>query len=78
MTGAQPREQRVDVGERGRDLRFRIVGRADRHDLDPFAVVGCEPPEVWRWHDAGRTDMTVETVVRSYDDLLADALERID
>jgi len=45
--------------------------------FDVVAVVGCEPPEVWRWHDAGRTDMTVETIVKSYDDLLADAVERI-
>ena len=46
--------------------------------FDIVAVVGCEPPEVWRWHDAGRADMTVETVMQSYEDLLADALERID
>jgi Phosphotransferase enzyme family len=40
-------------------------------------VVGIERPETWRGHDAGRTDMTIDALVRSLDDFLAAALDRL-
>jgi aminoglycoside phosphotransferase (APT) family kinase protein len=45
--------------------------------FDLVDVVGAETPEVWRWHDAGRTDLTLDLVIRTYDALLAAAVDRL-
>jgi aminoglycoside phosphotransferase (APT) family kinase protein len=51
---------------------------ADRAWFDIVDTVGAGDPEVWRWHDAGRADITVDTVVRTRDDLLAAAVAQLD
>jgi hypothetical protein len=50
---------------------------ADLAWFDIVDTVGAEAPEVWRWHDAGRVDITVDTIVRTRDDLLAAAVARL-
>ncbi len=44
--------------------------------FDIVDTVGAGAPEVWRWHDAGRADIDVDTIMRTCDDLIADAVER--
>jgi aminoglycoside phosphotransferase (APT) family kinase protein len=44
--------------------------------FDIVDAVGTTPPETWRWHDAGRTDITIDGLIRSLDDFLAAAVER--
>jgi aminoglycoside phosphotransferase (APT) family kinase protein len=44
--------------------------------FDVVDAVGMEPPETWRWHDAGRTDITIDGLARSLDDFLAAAVDR--
>jgi Phosphotransferase enzyme family len=45
--------------------------------FDLVDVVGCGPVEAWRWRDAGRTDITQDTLVQSLDDFLTAAVERL-
>ena len=44
--------------------------------FDVVDAVGTTPPETWRWHDAGRIDITIDGLVRSLDDFLAAAVDR--
>jgi hypothetical protein len=54
--------------------RLRNAWSAAMHAVD---VVGIERPETWRGHDAGRTDITIDALVRSLDDFLVAALDRL-
>ena len=45
--------------------------------FDLVDAVGWGPLEAWRWRDAGRTDITQDTLVQSFDDFLAAAVERL-
>jgi aminoglycoside phosphotransferase (APT) family kinase protein len=49
------------------------------HDIADTVSMGEEgaPPEAWRWHDAGRTDITAERIVSVHDEILAAAVNRI-
>jgi aminoglycoside phosphotransferase (APT) family kinase protein len=52
----------------------------DLATYDIAAVVGAAadgPPEVWRWHDAGRIDVTDAHLQRAHDELLARAISGI-
>jgi aminoglycoside phosphotransferase (APT) family kinase protein len=44
--------------------------------FDVVDAVGTTPPETWRWHDAGRTDITIDSLIRALDDFLAAAVDR--
>jgi aminoglycoside phosphotransferase (APT) family kinase protein len=44
--------------------------------FDVVDAVGTTPPETWRWHDAGRTDITIDGLARSLDVFLAAAVDR--
>jgi hypothetical protein len=50
---------------------------ADLAWFDIADTVGMEAPETWRWHDAGRPDVTVETIVRTRDSMLASAVAHL-
>ena len=45
--------------------------------FDLVDVVGWGTPEAWRWQDAGRTDITTETVTTAFEDFLAAAVDRL-
>ncbi|MDQ1475444.1 MAG: hypothetical protein QOE62_673 [Actinomycetota bacterium] len=46
--------------------------------FDVVDVVGWGELETWRWSEAGRPDISDDTVIRSTDDFLAAAVARID
>jgi aminoglycoside phosphotransferase (APT) family kinase protein len=47
------------------------------HDIvDAVSTAGEHEPDTWRWHDAGRADITAEGVVASRDEHLANAVNR--
>ncbi len=58
------------------DFARRYGPVADLAWFDIVDTVGAGPPDVWRWRDAGRADITVDTVVRTRDNLLAAAVEQ--
>ena len=45
--------------------------------FDVVDVAGWGPLDAWRWHDAGRTDITEEKMIRSFDAFVAAAVERL-
>ena len=45
--------------------------------FDIVDVAGWGPLDTWRWHDAGRVDLTEESVAGAFDDFLGAAVERI-
>lgn len=49
------------------------------HDIADTVSMGDEgvPSAAWRWHDAGRTDITPDRIVAVRDAILAEAIERI-
>jgi aminoglycoside phosphotransferase (APT) family kinase protein len=50
---------------------------ADLAWFDIACVAGWSALETWRWHDAGRTDITDEVEARAKDEFLAAAVDRI-
>jgi hypothetical protein len=46
--------------------------------FDVVDVVGWGELETWRWSEAGRPDISDDTVIRTTDDFLAAAVARID
>ncbi|MDZ4828266.1 MAG: hypothetical protein SGJ13_17645 [Actinomycetota bacterium] len=40
--------------------------------------MGNPGSEVWRWHDAGRGDLTAALIIERIDPFVADAVERFD
>ncbi len=44
--------------------------------FDVVDVAGWRTLDTWRWHDAGRSDITDETIIRAFDGFLAGAVER--
>jgi hypothetical protein len=46
------------------------------YDIVNVVSVGEHKPDVWRWHDAGRTDITAVGVIAAQDEHLADAVNR--
>ncbi len=63
----------LDVAD---DFAARFGPVADLAWFDIVDTVGAGTPEVWRWHDAGRSDITVDAIVRTSDDLIAAAVAR--
>ena len=49
------------------------------HDIADTVSMGDggAAPEAWRWHDAGRTDITAERIISVHDEILAAAINRI-
>jgi aminoglycoside phosphotransferase (APT) family kinase protein len=45
--------------------------------FDIVDVVGFDPIEAWRWQDAGRLDITTESIGAAFDDFLAAAVEQL-
>jgi hypothetical protein len=45
--------------------------------FDLVDVVGFGTLDAWRWHDAGRPDITLETLTQAFDDFLAAAVDRL-
>jgi aminoglycoside phosphotransferase (APT) family kinase protein len=45
--------------------------------FDLVDVVGFGTLDAWRWHDAGRPDITLETLRQAFDDFLAAAVDRL-
>jgi aminoglycoside phosphotransferase (APT) family kinase protein len=45
--------------------------------FDIADVAGFGELDAWRWHEAGRTDITDESVARAFDRFVVDAVERI-
>ena len=45
--------------------------------FDLVDVLGWGLLEAWRWRDAGRTDITHETLVQTFDDFLTAAVDRL-
>jgi aminoglycoside phosphotransferase (APT) family kinase protein len=50
---------------------------ADLAWFDVVDVVGFEPIDAWRWHDAGRPDITFESITAALDDFLAAAVVQL-
>ncbi len=44
--------------------------------FDVVDVAGWRTLDPWRWHDAGRSDITDEAIIHAFDDFLAAAVER--
>jgi aminoglycoside phosphotransferase (APT) family kinase protein len=59
--------------------RYGDVDDLPWHDIADTVSMGEEgaAPEAWRWHDAGRTDITTEEIIAVHDKILADAVNRI-
>ena len=58
--------------------RYGAVGDLAWHDI--AVVVGAAaygPLDVWRWHDAGRVDVTTAGVIDAHSELLARAISRL-
>jgi hypothetical protein len=64
----------VDVAD---EFALRYGPLDDLAWFDVVDTVGCEAPEVWRWHDAGRTDITPDALVAATDEFLARAVDRV-
>ena len=47
-------------------------------DLADVVSLGESPPEVWRFHDAGRTDLTVQSMIDASDAFVVQGVERYD
>jgi aminoglycoside phosphotransferase (APT) family kinase protein len=59
--------------------RYGEVADLAWHDVaDAVSVGGEHPPAVWRWHDAGRTDLTQDGILATIDAFLARAVSRVD
>jgi len=50
---------------------------ADLEWFDVVDVVGWSTLDAWRWHDAGRTDITDDSLARTADEFLAAAVDRM-
>lgn len=65
----------------GRDVADEFVHRyGPVDDLAWFEVVnaaGWSDLAEWRWHDAGRTDLTEDTLAQSFDTFIATAVDRL-
>lgn len=49
------------------------------HDVaDAISIDSSELPEAWRWHDAGRPDITPDRIIDTFDDFVIDALNRLE
>ncbi len=59
--------------------RYGNVDDLAWHDIADTVSMGEEgaPPETWRWHDAGRADITTEKMIDVRDEILAQAVNRI-
>jgi aminoglycoside phosphotransferase (APT) family kinase protein len=58
--------------------RYGPVDDLPWHDIaDAVSTGDGDPPEVWRWHDAGRTDITSAHIIVARDEFLARALSRL-
>ncbi len=64
----------LDVAE---DFARRYGPLDDLAWFDLVDIVGWGPLDVWRWHDAGRTDITGAGLARASDAFLARAVERL-
>jgi aminoglycoside phosphotransferase (APT) family kinase protein len=64
----------------GRDVADDFARRygpvADLAWFDVVDVVGWGPLDAWRWHDAGRRDITDDALAHAADEFLAAAVER--
>jgi aminoglycoside phosphotransferase (APT) family kinase protein len=56
-------------------LRYGPV--ADLAWFDIVDVVGFDRIDAWRWHDAGRPDITFESITAAFDDFLAAAVAQL-
>jgi aminoglycoside phosphotransferase (APT) family kinase protein len=57
--------------------RYGALADLAWHDIADVVSTGEEVPEAWRWHDAGRSDVTVEHIIDARDEFLAQALTRL-
>jgi aminoglycoside phosphotransferase (APT) family kinase protein len=59
--------------------RYGEVDDLAWHDIADSVSMGAEDaaPEAWRWHDAGRTDITTEKIIAVHDEILVAAVNRI-
>jgi aminoglycoside phosphotransferase (APT) family kinase protein len=59
--------------------RYGEVDDLAWHDIADTVSMGEEDaaPEAWRWHDAGRTDITTEKIIAVHDEILVAAVNRI-
>ena len=59
--------------------RYGEVDDLAWHDIVDTVSLGDEAaaPDAWRWHDAGRPDITTERIIAVHDEILAEALERL-
>jgi aminoglycoside phosphotransferase (APT) family kinase protein len=64
----------IDVAD---DFARRYGPVTDLAWFDLVDVVGWGPLDAWRWHDAGRDDITDESLARASDDFVAAAVARL-
>jgi aminoglycoside phosphotransferase (APT) family kinase protein len=59
--------------------RYGPVDDLAWHDIVDTLSMGDEnaPPEDWRWHDAGRTDITAAQIIAIHDEILTNAVSEI-
>jgi len=57
--------------------RYGPVPELATFDLLEAVTCGLEPHDVWRWHDAGRTDLTFEIMAARVDEYVAAAASQL-
>lgn len=57
--------------------RYGDVDALAWFDVSDAVGMADRPPSVWRFHDAGRTDLTTEALIDALDAFVADTVERV-
>jgi Ser/Thr protein kinase RdoA (MazF antagonist) len=57
--------------------RYGRVADLAWFDLVDAVSMAADDLDVWRWHDAGRPDLTAELIARSHEEFLTEALRRL-
>jgi aminoglycoside phosphotransferase (APT) family kinase protein len=66
----------LDVADDFAD-RYGPVPELATFDVLEAVTCGLEPTDVWRWHDAGRTDLTFEVMAARVDEYVAAAVRQL-
>jgi len=57
--------------------RYGAVANLAWFDLADVVSMAADEPDIWRWHDAGRPDLTTELIARRHEEFLTNALRRL-